>query len=114
MRPVPSCRCRPTHLGEAIDAAALNAEWRGSDTRAPWPFLIVPGYCPRFGWRGGLHPKAVARLERAARDLRDGLAATVIVSGGAVHSPDNEALLMRQWLVERGGIDGARVLVEPC
>jgi hypothetical protein len=108
------CRCRPTHLGHAIDAAALNAGWRGRDARAPWQFLIVPGYCPRFGWQGGLHPKAIARLERAAQDLRDGLAATVIVSGGAVHSPDNEALLMGEWLVERGGIDRERVLVEPC
>lgn len=45
--------------------------------------------------------------------LRAGLASTVIVSGGAVHSADNEAVLMRQWLVERG-VDGGRVLVEPC
>jgi hypothetical protein len=107
------CRCRPTHLGRAIDAATLNAEWRASDGKARWPFLIVPGYCPRFGWRSGLHPKAVARLEQARRDLEAGLAATAIVSGGAVHSADNEALLMREWLLARG-IDRHRILVEPC
>jgi hypothetical protein len=107
------CRCRPTHLGRTVDAEALNGEWRASDGSARWPFLIVPGYCPRFGWRGGLHPKAIARLEQAARDLGAGLAATVIVSGGAVHSADNEALLMRAWLLERG-VDRRRILVEPC
>jgi hypothetical protein len=107
------CRCRPTHLGRAVDAAALNAEWRSSAGGARWPFLIVPGYCPRFGWSSGLHPKAVTRLEQAAHDLLAGLAETAIVSGGAVHSPDNEALLMREWLIARG-IDRRRILVEPC
>jgi hypothetical protein len=111
------------HRGKVFDAAALNAEWRGlggsgrgdgSGRRARWPFLIVPGYCPRVGWRSGLHPKAVARLQEAARDVAAGLAETVIVSGGAVHSEDNEALLMRQWLVDEGGVDRGRVLLEPC
>ena len=52
-----------------------------------------------LGWRHGLHPRAEARLERAAAALATGRAATVIVSGGAVHSEDNEAVLMRQWLL---------------
>jgi hypothetical protein len=107
------CRCRPTHLGRTVDAAALNAEWRGSHGGTRWPFLIVPGYCPRFGWSSGLHPKAVRRLEQAARDVAADLAETVIVSGGAVHSADNEALLMREWLID-AGVDRRRILVEPC
>lgn len=106
------CRCQPTHRGRAIDPAALNAGWRGPGG-GRWPFLIVPGYCPRFGWSDGLHPRAVARLEQAARDLEAGLASTIIVSGAAVHSADNEALLMREWLLGRG-VDADRILVEPC
>ena len=96
-----------------MDATALNAEWRGPVAAARFPFLVVPGYCPRFGWRDGLHPVAAARLEQAARDLTAGVGGSIIVSGGAVHSPDNEAVLMRQWLLGRG-VDAARILVEPC
>jgi hypothetical protein len=107
------CRCQPLHLGERVDAAALNRGWRGLDGRAPVPFLIVPGYCPHFGWRRGLHPRAAARLEEAHRALAAGRAEAVIVSGGAVHSDDNEAVLMRRWLVARGA-DPTRILVEPC
>ena len=73
----------------------------------------MPGFTPLFGWRAGLHPRAARRLERAAELLDEGRAATVIVSGGAVHSPDNEALLMREWLVARG-VDAASILVDPC
>jgi hypothetical protein len=73
----------------------------------------VPGYTPRFGWSGGLHLKNVRRLERALADLEAGLAPVVIVSGGAVHSPDNEAVLMREWLLDHG-VDAGRILVEPC
>jgi hypothetical protein len=73
----------------------------------------VPGFCPRFGWSEGLHPRAAARLEQAAIDLQAGLSSTIIVSGGAVHSRDNEAVLMREWLVARG-VDPARILCEPC
>jgi hypothetical protein len=107
------CRCQPTHRGRPVDAAALNGGWRGLDGGAQFPFLIVPGYCPRFGWAAGLHPAAAARLEEAARDLEAGIGGSVIVSGGAVHSPDNEAVLMREWLIGRG-VDVGRILVEPC
>jgi hypothetical protein len=109
----PECRCQPTHLGVPFDAAALNAGWRGSDGKSRFAFSIVPGFCPRFGWRSGLHPKAIDRLRCAADDLAGGVAGTIIVSGGAVHSPDNEAFLMRQWLVDHG-VDAGRILVEPC
>jgi hypothetical protein len=102
------------HRGRPVDVAALQPpDGPRRDERAPFPFIIVPGYTPRFGWRTGLHPRAVARLERALAAVDAGLAPSLIVSGGAVHSPDNEALLMREWLVERG-LDPARIVVEPC
>ena len=107
------CRCRPRHRGRPVDAAALNHGWRRVDDGARWPFLVVPGYTPRLGWSRGLHPEAAARLEQAAIDVEAGLASTIIVSGGTVHSDDNEAVLMRDWLLERG-VDPARILVEPC
>lgn len=117
LRPTPAaalaCRCRPLHRGHVVDVAALNGGWRGIGERARWPFVIVPGYTPRFGWSRGLHPRAAARLEKAAIDVEEGLASTIIVSGGAVHSDDNEAVLMRDWLIARG-VAPARILVEPC
>ena len=41
------------------------------------------------------------------------LCSNLIVSGGAVHSPDNEAWLMREYLLTRG-LPEARLFVEPC
>jgi hypothetical protein len=107
------CRCVPLHRGRPFDVAALNRATPPTDPTAPYPFLIVPGYTPRFGWRRGLHPKNIARLEVALGDLRAGVAPAVIVSGGAVHSPDNEALLMREWLLDHD-VDEASIVVEPC
>jgi len=105
-------RGAPTHRGRPVDVARLNAV-EPPRAAAPFPFLVVPGYTPRFGWRAGLHPRAALRLETALGDLRGGLAPAVIVSGGAVHSDDNEAILMREWLLARG-VEPARILVEPC
>jgi hypothetical protein len=99
-------------LNAPAAAAAADAD-RGGGSSGRYPFLIVPGYTPRFGWRGGLHPKNVRRLERALLDLEAGVAPSVIVSGGAVHSPDNEAVLMREWLLDHG-VSPRRILVEPC
>jgi hypothetical protein len=107
------CRCRPTHQGRPIDPALLDAGPPPRDPAAPWPFVIVPGYTPRLGWRGGLHRKAEARLEEALRVLDEGLAPALIVTGGAVWSPDNEAILMREWLLGRG-VPPERIIVEPC
>jgi len=78
-----------------------------------WPFLIVPGYTPRLGWSRGLHPEAAARLEQARIVVAAGLSSTIIVSGGAVHSDENEAVLMREWLLAHD-VTPSAVLVEPC
>ncbi|MSP60440.1 MAG: YdcF family protein [Myxococcales bacterium] len=115
----PGCRCRPVHRGEAVDAAALNGATLAripSYLKEPREVdcLIVPGYTPRFGWPAGrLHPKAARRCAAAVADLAAGIAPLAIVSGGAVHNPDNEALLMREELLA-AGVPGERILVEPC
>jgi uncharacterized SAM-binding protein YcdF (DUF218 family) len=104
-------RGRPIELG-ALDGGPVPTTAVGGG-RPTWPYLVVPGYTPRFGWRDGLPSKAIERLERALAALHAGLGAAVIVSGGTVHSDENEAVLMRQWLLDRG-VEPARIVVEPC
>jgi hypothetical protein len=107
------CGCQPFHRGQPVDVAALNPARPLNSPKGRWRFLIVPGFTPRLGWRGGLHPRNVERLEQALSDLRTGLAPAVIVSGAAVHSPDNEAVLMRDWLLAHD-VEPERIVVEPC
>jgi hypothetical protein len=130
------CACRPVHRGQPFDAAPLNAaaERRlaaarnahlgqvgqhghvgqdGHVDRFEVDALIIPGYTPRLGRSRGLHPEAASRCAAAAADLRAGVAPYVIVSGGAVHGPDNEALLLREALLA-DGVAEDRILVEPC
>jgi len=83
------------------------------DPAARYRFIVVPGYTPRFGWKSGLHPKCVRRLELALDALERKLAPAVIVSGGSVHTRENEAVLMREWLLGRG-VARERVVIEPC
>jgi hypothetical protein len=115
----PPCRCRPTHLGQPVDERALNREAEqelGRAGRRPGEVdcLILPGYTPRFGWRSpGLHPRIAETCRIAAGDLATGVAPLCIVSGGAVHGPANEAVLMRAELLALG-VPAARILVEPC
>jgi hypothetical protein len=113
-----ACRCRPLHLGLPFDAAPLNAraveDVRRGRPRGEVDCLVVPGFTPRLGLRrADLHPDARASCDLAARDLEHGVAQWVIVSGGAVHGPANEALLMREALLSRG-MPEERILVEPC
>lgn len=120
---LPTCRCQPLHHGQPVDAAALNREteaWLASRAdewhheRGEVDCLIVPGYTPRIGWRKTtLHPLAAGSCAAAAHDVREGIAPLVIVSGGAVHGPANEAVLMREELL-RLGVTAERILVEPC
>ena len=80
---------------------------------AEFRFAVVPGFTPRWWHSSGLADKAIARLELGLAALESGRAASLIVSGGAVHSDENEALLMRDWLLARG-VEPTRVVVEPC
>ncbi len=107
-----TCRCTPRHRGAPL-LELHNPAAPHVDPAARFVFGIVPGYTPRLGWQGGLHPEATARLDVARRALERGLCANLILSGGAVHTPDNEAWLMREYLLARG-LDPARLFVEPC
>lgn len=106
------CRCQPRHRGEPLPAD-LNPASPVRDPHARWTFAIVPGFTPRLGWRAGLHAIARERCDAAIASLERGRIANVIVSGGSVHSPDNEAWLMREYLLARG-VPAARVFAEPC
>ena len=113
------CRCAPTHLGAPVDTAALNRAAAAHLAASPREHgevdcLIVPGFTPRLGWRlATLHPHAADSCAQAAADLAAGVAPYVIVSGGAVHGPANEAVLMRAFLLARG-VPEERILVDPC
>src|SRR5204863_1603320 len=54
-----------------------------------------------------------ASCAEAAHDLARSVAEYAIVSGGAVHGPANEAVLMRETLLDLG-VAADRILVEPC
>lgn len=108
-----TCGCQPMHRGQPVDVGALNPRVPYVDRGARFAWAIVPGYTPRLGWQRGLHPKARARLDAALVALARRQVGALIVSGGAVHSADNEAVLMREYVLERG-VDPARVVVEPC
>jgi hypothetical protein len=109
-------------LGALVDVAALNRPAVRRLARVPpgardgveVDCLVVLGYTPRFGWRSTeLHSIPDESCARAAEDLATGVADTIIVTGGAVHGPANEAVLMRAALVRRG-VPEERILVEPC
>jgi len=115
----PPCRCQATHLGAPVDVAAHNRAAEQA-LRAGLPgerevdCLILPGFTPRLGpGRDRLHPLIEGTCRVAARDLAAGVAGLIIPSGGAVHGPANEAVLMRKELLELG-VPEDRILIEPC
>lgn len=109
--------CRPTY-----DMAELNQPTlrRLSELSFSCPFdlLIVPGYTPVKTPKPtplAELPAAQARVRLAAQDLEQGLAPAIFVSGGSVHPPGtpyNEALMMRQYLLELGVAD-YQILIDP-
>lgn len=109
------------HRGAPFDPDPLNAPALAAlpPLRArPSEFdcLIIPGFTPRLTLSprdGALHGKAAARCREAADELARGVAPVAIVSGGAVHGADNEALLMREALLAHG-VSPERILIEPC
>jgi len=101
-----------SHRGAAIEVDAYRAAPVPVEAGVRYRFAVVPGYTPYVGWREGLHPEAERRLELGLRALADGLASLLILSGGAVHSPDNEAILMYEWLTAHG-VSPSRLILEP-
>jgi hypothetical protein len=80
--------------------------------------LIVPGYTP-LSARQPVHvadcEPARVRLETALNDLSRQVAPCILCTGGAVHPPGtpvNEALEMRQYLLDRGATP-QQILVDP-
>jgi hypothetical protein len=102
----------PDHNRASSAFLARGCSW--DDT--PYAVIIVPGYTPlalRVASRG-VHPVTLRRLEQAARDLRDGKAPLVLVTGGNIHpkgTPYHEAIEMKQALLDLG-VAEERILVE--
>jgi len=101
---------------ENQDALVSDALLARSD--APYDLLVVPGYTPDDADKplAHVHPVAAARLDEAVALYRSGASNLVLVSGGNVRpagTPHNEALVMKQYLLERGLSESA-IVVEPC
>jgi hypothetical protein len=112
-------RTRPTYDADKLNAVALQALRAGSrsaDYR--YDLLIVPGYTPLKAERPmrlADLPAARQRVELAAQEFLDGRAPYVFVTGGSVYpagTPHNEALMMREYLMELG-VSPSRILVDP-
>lgn len=112
---------RPMHGRDELNApAAARARGQGQTGKGQGAYdvLIVPGYTP-LDAAAPLHLEqiqpAVARVRAALDDYKAGAAPYVLLSGGSVHpsgTPYNEALMMREFLLERG-VPEDRVLVDP-
>jgi hypothetical protein len=77
--------------------------------------ILVPGLGPDIAGVS-LSAGGRARLRIAVRRYLEGLAPVIIVSGGFVHPPhteSNEAIEMRNVLIEEFGVPSNAVLVEP-
>ncbi len=63
---------------------------------------------------GGAPSAALARrVLHAARLVRDGVAATLLLTGGVGDHPPSEAEVMRD-LATAAGVDPSRIVLEPC
>jgi hypothetical protein len=111
---------RPDYGVDEMNAATLESIAARTDwDRFRYDFLVVPGFTP-LGARRPLTlaeiPVAQQRLELALADFQArGLAPYILVSGGSVHpsgTRNNEALMMRDFLVSRG-VPPERILVDP-
>ena len=108
---------------EGVSLSRENSDMLQSDalharSDASYDLMIVPGYTPDDATKplGTVHPIAAARLDHAVELYRNGASNLILVSGGNVHpahTPHNEALTMKAYLLERGLSESA-VVVEPC
>jgi hypothetical protein len=77
--------------------------------------IVVPGFTPppaTTAWR--MHPQEKTRLERAQKDLQDGQAPFIFVSGGAVYpagTPCYEGVEMKHELIDMG-VPADRIIVD--
>ena len=109
---------RPSFDEDRLNEAALNTLYESPADEYHFDALIVPGFTPvRTSRPLGVRdlPAAQHRLDLALKLLRHATAPIVLVSGGCVHpagTPINEALSMREYLIEEG-CDPSSIVVEP-
>lgn len=113
---------RPSYGEEEMNAPTKQAIRRYVAARPgrlhAYDALIIPGFTPlhaRQAMSLSQIPAARRRLDLAIQDFRGGRAPFLIVTGGSVHpsgTPYNEALMMREYLLEKG-VPADRILVEP-
>lgn len=114
-------RARPTYGVRELNAATNSLvldQPPAHLAQSRYDILIVPGFTPLDADRPihlrELEP-AMQRVGLAAQDFLDGKAPYVLVTGGSVHPPGtpfNEALLMREHLMDKG-VSPNRILVDP-
>lgn len=112
------CAPAPGVLLSKENQDALQSDALLARSDAPYDLLVVPGYTPDDADKPmpHVHPVAAARLDHAVELYRGGVANLVLVSGGNVRpagTPHNEALVMKQYLLERGLSESA-IVIEPC
>lgn len=111
-------QARPSFDEDRLNEAALNTLYESPADEYHFDALIVPGFTPvRTSRPLGVRdlPAAQHRLNLALKLLRHATAPVVLVSGGCVHpagTPINEALSMREYLIEEG-CDPSSIVVEP-
>lgn len=76
------------------------------------PIDVLAVYGLGLGEAGDYPEQLVNRLKKTVLYAQRYPAADIIVSGGAVTTPFNEAVAMRKWLMEQG-IPGGRIILEP-
>lgn len=84
-------------------------------SRFPYSVILVPGFGPEEDGVA-LDEKAKARCVAAVDRYQKGLAPFIVVSGGNVHpfkTKFNEAVEMKDYLVQSLGVDESVVFIEP-
>jgi hypothetical protein len=109
---------RPDYGKDTLNQATIDHLLSEGRAATPYDLLIVPGFTPIEVTRPTPLrelPAAQSRVALAATDMRAGCARAVLVSGGSVHPPGtpyNEALMMRERLLELG-IPSKQILIDP-
>lgn len=106
----------PKDINKATFAKIDEMRAKGELGKTPYDAIIVPGYTPLNATKPTpLTDKAKERLKTAAEDFKAGKAPFIVVSGGSVHperSRVNEAMVMREYLINELKIPADRIIVE--